>query len=147
MGPCCRPVSLARLRFSVTMRYIFLRASKERITSSLPRYLNLGLRASVNGILGFLPNIKKKACSFGRKLYAAIAIEQTSSHSSPGLMCFAMQAFKNKWNPSILLFDWGWYGGEYTLCSIPNSLAILSKRSFLNLVPLSDRIFLEGRNT
>ena len=57
---------------SVTMRYIFLRASRERMTSSLPRYLNLGLRTSVNGILGSLPNIKKKglsrACSLGKKL-------------------------------------------------------------------------------
>ena len=108
-GPLCCPVPLARLRFSVTMRYIFLRASRERMTSSLPRYLNLGLRASVNGILGSLPNIKKKglsrACLLGKKLYAAVAIRQTSSHSNPGLMCFAMQAFKNKWNPSILPFD------------------------------------------
>ena len=63
------------------------------------------------GSLGSLPNIKKKglsrACSLGRKLYAAVAIGQTSSHSSPGLMCFAMQAFKNKWNPSILPFERG----------------------------------------
>ena len=77
-----------------------------------PSIVNLGFRASVSGILGSLPNIRKNglslACSFGRKLYAAVAIGQTSSHSKPGPMCFAMHALRNKWNPSILPLDWGW---------------------------------------
>ena len=67
-----RALSLAFFKFSATKRYIFFRASKDKMVSSIPRYLILGLKVSVSGSLGSLPNIKKKElsleCSLGRKL-------------------------------------------------------------------------------
>ena len=65
-------LSLAFFRFSATKRYMFFKASRDKIVSSVPRYLILGLKVLVNGSLGSLPNIRKKGlsleCSLGRKL-------------------------------------------------------------------------------
>ena len=45
--------------------------------SSVPMYLILGVKRVLRGTLGSLPNIKKNGlsleCSFGKKLYAAVA--------------------------------------------------------------------------
>ena len=77
---------LAFCRFSVTMIYILRRASRDRIVSSVPKYLMRGSKISVRGIQGSLPNMIKKGdsreCTFGRKLYAAVAMGHTSSHSN-----------------------------------------------------------------
>ena len=122
---------LAFHRFSATIKHILRRDSKDKIVSSVPKYLMRGPKISVSGIQGSLPNMIKKGdsreCSFGRKLYAAIAIGHTSSHSNSWLMCLAKHAFKNVWKPSIHPLLWGQKGGEYTLCSIPNSWATVSK--------------------
>ena len=89
---------LAFYRFSATIKYILRRDSKDRIISSLPKYLMHGSKISVSGIPGSLPNMIKKGdsqeCSFGRKLYAAVAIGHTSSHSNSWLTCLAKHAFK-----------------------------------------------------
>ena len=90
---------LAFCRFSATIRYILHRDSKVRIVSSVPKYLMHGPKISVSGIQGSLPNMIKKGnsqgCSFGRKLYAAVTIGHTSSHSDSWLTCLAKHAFKN----------------------------------------------------
>ena len=122
---------LAFCRFSATIKYILRRDSKDKIVSSIAKYLMRGPKISVSGIRGSLPNMIKKGdsqeCSFRRKLYAAIAIRHTSSHSNSWLTCLAKHAFKNTWKPSICPLLWGRKGGEYTLCSIPNSWAMVSK--------------------
>ena len=60
---------LAFRRFSATIRYILWRDSKDRIVSSVPKYLTRGPKISVSGIRGSLPNMIKKGdsqeCSFG----------------------------------------------------------------------------------
>ena len=90
---------LAFCRFSATIRYILWRDSKDRIVSSVPKYLMRGPKISVSGIRGSLPNMIKKGdsreCLFGRKLYAAVAIGHTSSHSNSWLTCLAKHTFKN----------------------------------------------------
>ena len=102
---------LAFRRFSATIRYILRRNSKDKIVSSVPKYLMRGPKISVCGIRGSLPNMIKKGdsqeCSFGRKLYATVAIRHTSSHSSSWLTCLAKHAFRNVWKPSICLLLWG----------------------------------------
>ena len=122
---------LAFRRFSATIKYILWRDSKDKIVSSIPKYLMRGPKISVSSNRGSLPNMIKKGdsgeCSFGRKLYAAVAIGHTSSHSNSWLTCLAKHTFKNAWKPSIHPLLWGQKGGEYTLCSIPNSWATVSK--------------------
>ena len=64
-------------RFSATIWYILQRDSKDRIVSSVPKYLMHGPKISVSSIRGSLPNMIKKGdsreCSLGRKLYTAVA--------------------------------------------------------------------------
>ena len=91
-------LSHALRRFSAITRYIFLKACKDRIVSSVPRYLSLCWNSSTSGNLGSPPNIMKNGlsleCSLGRKLYAAVAKVHTSSHSTLGLTCLAKHVFK-----------------------------------------------------
>ena len=74
---------LAFCRFSATIRCIAWRDSKDRIVSSVPKYLMRGPKISVSSIWGSLPNMIKKGnsreCSFRRKLYAAVTIGHTST--------------------------------------------------------------------
>ena len=102
---------VAFCRFSATIRYILRRDSKDRIVSSVPKYLMRGPKISVSSIQESLPNMIKKGnsqeCSFGRKLYAAVAIGHTLSHSNSWLTCLAQHAFKNAWKPSIHPLLWG----------------------------------------
>ena len=104
-------------RFSATIRYILQRDSRDKIVSCVPKYLMCGPKISVRGIQGSLLNMIKKGdsqeCSFGRKLYATVAIRHTSSHSSSWLTCLAKHAFRNgkPWKtfyPSISLGMEGW---------------------------------------
>ena len=85
-------------RFSAIIRYMFLNACRDRIVSSVPRYLNLCWNNSVSGNLGSRPNMIKnglsRECSLGRKLYAAVARVHTLSHSTLGLTCLAKHVFK-----------------------------------------------------
>ena len=102
-------LSHALHRFSAIIRYMFLRACRDRTVSSVPRYLSLCWKSSASGHLGLRPNIMKNGlsleCSLGRKLYAAVARVHTSSHSTLGLTCLARHVFKKALNPSILPFD------------------------------------------
>ena len=50
-------------RFSATIRYILQRDSKDRIVSSVPKYLMCGPKISVSGIQGSLPNMIKNGDS------------------------------------------------------------------------------------
>ena len=91
-------LSCALRRFSAIIRYMFLRTCRERTVSSVPRYLSLCLKSSASGNLGSQPNMMKNGlsleCSFGRKLYAAVARVHTSSHSTLELTCLARHVFK-----------------------------------------------------
>ena len=86
-------LSRALRRFSAIIRYMFLRACKDRTVSSVPRYLSLCWKSSAKGNLGARPNMMKNGlsleCSLGRKLYAAVAKVHTSSHSILKLTCLA----------------------------------------------------------
>ena len=88
---------LAFHRFSATIKYILQRDSKDKIVLSVPKYLMCGPKISASGIRGSLPNMIKKGdsweCLFGRKLYAAVAIGHTSSHSNSWLMLFGQARF------------------------------------------------------
>ena len=81
--------------------------------------------------------------SVGKKLYAAVAFQTKSLHSTRFSNCFAIVAFRNLWNPSILQLYCGEYMGV-TLCSVLNLLKTSVQSLFLNSVLLSVRIFLEG---
>ena len=91
-------LSRALRRFSAIIRYMFLRACRERTVSSVPRYLSLCWKSSASGNLGSQPNMMKNGlsleCSLGRKLYAAVASVHTSSHSILGLTRLARHVFK-----------------------------------------------------
>ena len=98
LGHAVPLLSRALCRFSAIIRYMFLNACRDKIVSSVPRYLNLCWNNSVSGNLGSRPNMIKnglsRECSLGRKLYAAVAREHTSSHSTLGLTCLAKHVFQ-----------------------------------------------------
>ena len=56
-------------------------------------------------------------------------------------MCFAMQALRNLWNPSIFPLLCGLYGGEWIEISIQSLVTTSLKSLFLNSVLLSVKIF------
>ena len=91
-------LSRALRRFSAIIRYMFLRACKDRTVSSVPKYLSLCWKSSASGNLGSRPNLMKNGlsleCSLGRELYAAVARVHTSSHSTLGLTYLARHVFK-----------------------------------------------------
>ena len=81
-------------------------------------YLSLGLVSCDRFVTASLPNMTKNRdsfeCWFGNQLYDAVASGTTLSHSLCLEMCLARQLLGNLWNPSILPFDCGQYGGEYS---------------------------------
>ena len=79
-------------------------------------YLSLGLVSCDRLFTASLPNMTKNRdsfeCWFGNQLYDAVASGTTSSHSLCLEMCLARQLLRNLWNPLILPFECGQYGGE-----------------------------------
>ena len=72
--------------------------------SSVPKYFRLSDASMFGFTAASHPNIRKNGMmpddSVGKKLYTAIAFQ--SSHSTRFSSCFAIVAFKNLRNPSIL---------------------------------------------
>ena len=56
-------------------------------------------------------------------------------------MCFAMQALRNLWYPSIFPLLCGLYGGEWIDISVPSLVTTSLKSLFLNSVLSSVKIF------
>ena len=91
------------------------RTSRSGIPLSSWKYLLAWCNIWLSLLTGSLPNIRKNADSLalqlGKKLYHAVAIGASSSHSSPWLICFVMQALRSLCNPSTFLLLCGLYGG------------------------------------
>ena len=79
-------------------------------------YLRLGLVSCDKFVKASLPNMMKNGdsfeCWFDNQFYDAVTSGTTFFHSLCLEICFARQHLENLWNPSILPFDWGLYGGE-----------------------------------
>ena len=92
-------------KYSLVMSSMFI------LLLSVPRYFGDSDASSVCFTFASRPNIRKNGAipddSVGQKLYAAVAFQTRSSHSTLFSSCFAMQAFKNLWNPSIHPLHWG----------------------------------------
>ena len=79
-------------------------------------YLSLGMVSCDRFVTASLPNMTMNGDSFeywfGNQLYDAVTSGTTSFHSLCLEMHLARQLLRNLWNPSILPFDCGLYGGE-----------------------------------
>ena len=142
--------SLAILRLLICVLKILDINLRYKIKSSVPMYLSLGAVSCDRFVTASLPNMTKNGdyfeCWFGNKLYDVVASGTTSSHFLYLKMCLARQLLRNLWNPSILPFDYGLYGGEYIFLSTQSCSVTLENKSFLNLVPLSISSFLQTPN-
>ena len=77
--------------------------------SSVPKYLNVGIKSEFSRTIGSLSNIRKKGLSFdclsGKRLYAAQTNGTTWFHSRDFDTCLDIHALRKLWNPSILPSD------------------------------------------
>ena len=98
---------LALLRLCAITRYSFDRSSMLIMLPSVPRYFGFSDSSRLCFMAASLPNIRKNGAmlddSMGKKLYAAVAFHTKLSHSMRVSSCLAVVAFRNLWNPSILL--------------------------------------------
>ena len=102
---------LASFRLWATIRYSFDIRSMLIMPLSVPKYLGFSDSSRLCFTAASLPNMRKNGAmpddSVGKKLYAAVAFQTRSSHFTRFSNCFAIVAFRNLWNPSILPLHWG----------------------------------------
>ena len=97
---------LASLRLCAITWYNLVISPTFIMPSSVPRYLGFSDSSRVCFTAASRPNMRKNGVtpddSVGKKLYAAVAFQTKSSHSTLVSNCFAIVALRNLWNPSIL---------------------------------------------
>ena len=138
---------LASFKLCATTLYSLVINPTLIIPSFVLRYLGLSDSSNVCFTAALHPNIRKNGAHpddlVGKRLYAAVAFHTRSSHSTWVSSCFAIVALRNLWNPSILLLHCGEYMGVH-FCSALSFWNTSVQSLFLNSVPLSVRIFLDG---